>query len=163
MESKKYNEKIIIRDGKLVYGIQLVNDNSKNYITIRSGEIYFTDNWYSSVETFDFNDEAHKIAKEIFIQQLQTDIKSKISELKLLEEVFKSINLQECIGTIIPDSSKILLEAKKDIEAEITKQIKEKVEPIHKNMKQEVEKQIEETVKPIARKRKKKEEEDKHG
>ena len=64
------------------------------------------------------------------MQQLQTDIKTKIGELKLLEEVFKSINLQECIGTVIPDSSKILLEAKKDIEAEVTKQIEEQVKPI---------------------------------
>lgn len=107
----------------------------------RNGEIYFTDSWYSSLEDFEFGNEAHKIAKDIFMQQLQTDIKTKIGELKLLEEVFKSINLQECIGTVIPDSSKILTEAKKDIEAEVTKQ-------------------IEESIKPIARKKKKKAEEE---
>ena len=135
MEGKKYNEKIIIRDGKLAYAIQLLENNKKNYITIRNGEIYFTDSWYSSLEDFDFGNEAHKIAKDIFMQQLQTDIKSKIGELKLLEEVFKSINLQECIGTVIPDSSKILLEAKKDIEAEVTKQIEEQVKPIARTKK----------------------------
>lgn len=124
MEEKKYNEKIIIRDGKLGYAIQLLENNKKNYITIRNGEIYFTDSWYSSLEDFDFGNEAHKIAKDIFMQQLQTDIKTKIGELKLLEEVLKSINLQECIGTVILDSSKIL------IEAEITKQIEEQVKPI---------------------------------
>lgn len=133
---KKYNEKIIIRDGKLGYAIQLNEENRKNFITIRNGEIYFTDSWYSGIEDFNFNDEAHKIAKEIFMQQLQTDIRTKIGELKLLEEVFKSIDLAECIGTVIPDSSKILLEAKQDIKEEVTKQ-------------------IEETVKPIARRRKK--------
>ena len=133
---KKYNEKIIIRDGKLGYAIQLNEENRKNFITIRNGEIYFTDSWYSGIEDFNFNDEAHKIAKEIFMQQLQTDIRTKIGELKLLEEVFKSIDLAECIGTVIPDSSKILLEAKQDIKEEVTKQ-------------------IEETVKPIARKKKK--------
>ena len=69
------------------------------------------------------------------MQQLQTDIKTKIGELKLLEEVFKNINLQECIGTAIPDSSKILLEAKKDIEAEVTKQIEEQVKPIARTKK----------------------------
>ena len=135
MEEKKYNEKIVIRDGKLVYAIQLLDGNNKNYITIRDGKIYFTDSWYSSIENFDFGNEAHKIAKEIFIQQLQTDIKTKIAELKLLEEVFKNINLQECIGTVIPDSSKILLEAKKDIEAEVTKQIEEQVKPIARKKK----------------------------
>ena len=137
MEDKKYNEKIIIRDGKLAYAIQLLENNKKNYITIRNGEIYFTDSWYSSLEDFDFGNEAHKIAKDIFMQQLQTDIKSKIGELKLLEEVFKSINLQECIGTVIPDSSKILLEAKKDIEAEVTKQIEEQVKPIARTKKEQ--------------------------
>lgn len=135
MEEKKYNEKIVIRDGKLVYAIQLLDGNNKNYITIRDGKIYFTDSWYSSIENFDFGNEAHKIAKEIFMQQLQTDIKTKIAELKLLEEVFKNINLQECIGTVIPDSSKILLEAKKDIEAEVTKQIEEQVKPIARKKK----------------------------
>ena len=135
MEENKYNEKIVIRDGKLVYAIQLLDRNNKNYITIRDGKIYFTDSWYSSIENFDFGNEAHKIAKEIFMQQLQTDIKTKIAELKLLEEVFKNINLQECIGTVIPDSSKILLEAKKDIEAEVTKQIEEQVKPIARKKK----------------------------
>ena len=135
MEGKKYNEKIIIRDGKLAYAIQLLENNNKNYITIRDGEIYFIDSWYSSLEDFDFGNEAHKIAKDIFIQQLQTDIKTKIGELKLLEEVFKSINLQECIGTVIPDSSKILIEAKKDIKKEVSKQIEEQIKPIARKKK----------------------------
>lgn len=135
---RKYNEKIIIKDGKVVYAIQLDEKNKKNYITINRGEIYFTDSWYSSLEDFNFNDESHRIAKEIFIQQLQTDIKTKIGELKLLEEVFKSIGLQECIGTVIPDSSKILLEAKKDIQEEVTKQIEESVKPIARKKKKAV-------------------------
>lgn len=132
---RKYNEKIIIRDGKIVYAIQLNEKNNKNFITIRDGKIYFTDSWYSGIEEFNFNDEAHNIAKEIFMQQLQTDIKTKIGELKLLEEVFKSIDLKECIGTVIPDSSKILLEAKKDIKEEVSKQIEEQVKPIARKKK----------------------------
>lgn len=132
---RKYNEKIIIRNGKLQYAIQLNEEKSRNHIIIENGKIYFTDNWYSDAETFNFNDEAHRIAKEIFISQLQTDIKSKIAELKLLEEVFKSINLSECLGTIIPDSSKILIEAKKDIKEEVTKQIEEQVRPIARKKK----------------------------
>lgn len=132
---RKYNEKIIIRDGKIVYAIQLNEKNNKNFITIRDGKIYFIDSWYSEIEEFNFNDEAHKIAKEIFMQQLQTDIKTKIGELKLLEEVFKSIDLKECIGTVIPDSSKILLEAKKNIKDEVSKQIEEQVRPIARTKK----------------------------
>lgn len=132
---RKYNEKIIIRNGKLQYAIQLNEEKSRNHIIIENGKIYFTDNWYSDTETFNFNDDAHRIAKEIFISQLQTDIKSKIAELKLLEEVFKSINLTEFLGTIIPDSSKILIEAKKDIKEEVSKQIEEQVRPIARKKK----------------------------
>lgn len=129
MMIRKYNEKIIIRNGKIQYAIQLNEEKNRNYIIIDNGKIYFTDNWYSKTETFDFNDEAHKIAKEIFVQQLQTDIKSKIAELRLLEEVFKSINLSECLGTIIPDTSRLLLN-KKDVKEEVTKQIEEQIKPI---------------------------------
>lgn len=126
---RKYNEKIIIKSGKLLYAIQLNDKKSRNHIIMENGKVYFTDSWYSDAETFDFNDEAHRIAKEIFISQLQTDIKSKIAELRLLEEVFKSINLSECLGTIIPDSSKLLLN-KEELKEEVTKQIKEQVRPI---------------------------------
>jgi hypothetical protein len=126
---RKYNEKIIIRSGKLQYAIQLDEEKSRNHIIIDNGKIYFTDSWYSDAATFDFNDEAHRIAKEIFISQLQSDIKSKIAELRLLEEVFKSINLSECLGNIIPDTSKLLLK-KEEVKEEITNQIKEQVKPI---------------------------------
>ncbi len=131
---RKYNEKIIIRNGKLQYAIQLNEEKSRNHIIIDNGKVYFTDSWYSDSETFNFNDEAHKISKEIFISQLQTDIKSKIAELKLLEEVFKSINLSECLGTIIPDSSKLLLN-RAEVKEEITKQIEEQVKSIARKKK----------------------------
>ena len=131
---RKYNEKIIIRSGKLQYAIQLDEEKSRNHIIIENGKVYFTDSWYSDAVTFNFNDDAHRIAKEIFITQLQTDIKSKIAELRLLEEVFKSINLSECLGTIIPDSSKLLLN-KAEVKEEITKQIEEQVKPIARKKK----------------------------
>ena len=82
---RKYNEKIIIRSGKLQYAIQLDEEKSRNHIIIENGKVYFTDSWYSDAVTFNFNDDAHRIAKEIFITQLQTDIKSKIAELRLLD------------------------------------------------------------------------------
>ena len=123
---RKYNEKIIIRSGKLQYAIQLDEEKSRNHIIIENGKVYFTDSWYS--------DAAHRIAKEIFISQLQTDIKSKIAELRLLEEVFKSINLSECLETIIPESSKLLLN-KAEVKEEITKQIEEQVKPIARKKK----------------------------
>lgn len=135
---KKYNETMIIRDGRLVYAIQLgekeKNKDNRSFIYIDRGEIHFSNNWFT-VNEFDFNNETHRIAKEIFINQLQTSIKVRVAELKQLESVFGELNLLECIGTIIPDSSKILIEAKKDIQKEVAKQIEEQVRPIARNKK----------------------------
>lgn len=135
---KKYNETMIIRDGKLIYAVQLggkeKNNDNRSFIYIDKGEIYFSSSWFTTSE-FDFNNETHRIAKEIFINQLQTSIKVRVAELKQLESVFRELNLLECIGTIIPDSSKILIEAKKDIQEEVTRQIEEQVRPIARNKK----------------------------
>lgn len=152
---QKYNEKIIINDGKLVYAIQLSENSEKHYILMEHGKVKFGERYITEYAKFDFNEEAHSIAKEIFVSQLQADIKSKIGELKLLEEVFKSINMQECLGTTIPDSSKILLEAKKDIKQEVEKQVEVRVSMAEENLPNLVEEKIEENVKPIARKKEK--------
>jgi hypothetical protein len=140
--NKKYNETMIIRDGKLIYAIQLKDKekdkDNRSFIYIDRGEIYFSSSWFTTNE-FDFNNETHRIAKEIFINQLQTSIKTRVAELKQLESIFKELNLSECIGTIIPDSSKILIEAKKDIQEEVTKQIEEKIKPIARKKKKKIE------------------------
>lgn len=144
---KKYNEKMIVNNGKMIYAISLKEksnqrESDRNYIYIKDGQVYFSDSWYSSAVEFNFNDEAHRIAKEIFVSQLQVDIKRRILELKQLEEIFDSIDLKECISDSIVNNSKILLELKKEV-------IKE--------TKEEVNNAIKEQVKPIARKKPKKE------
>ena len=144
---RKYNEKMIINNWKMIYAISLKEksnqrESDRNYIYIKDGQIYFSDSWYSNAVEFDFNDEAHRIAKEIFVSQLQVDIKRRILELKQLEEIFDSIDLKECISDSIVNNSKILLELKKEV-------IKE--------TKKEVNDAIKEQVKPIARKKPKKE------
>lgn len=144
---RKYNEKMIVNNGKMIYAISLKEksnqrESDRNYIYIKDGQIYFSDSWYSNAVEFDFNDEAHRIAKEIFVSQLQVDIKRRILELKQLEEIFDSIDLKECISDSIVNNSKILLELKKEV-------IKE--------TKKEVNDAIKEQVKPIARKKPKKE------
>lgn len=139
---KKYNEKMITHDGKMVYAISLRDkgnsDSDRNHIIIRNGEIYFSDSWYSGTVEFDFNDNAHKIAKEIFVSQLQVDIKRRIFELKQLEEIFESIGLNECISDSIISNSKILLDLKQEIK---------------KETKQEINNAIESQVRSIARKK----------
>lgn len=144
---RKYNEKMVIRNGKMIYAISLKDKSSqdkedRSHILIENGKVYFSDSWYSSAIEFNFNDEAHRIAKEIFISQLQVDIKRRILELKQLEEIFDDIGLKECISDSIVNNSKIFLELK---------------EQVINETKNEINNAIEEQVKPIARKKPKKE------
>ena len=152
---KKFNETMIVRGGKLTYAINLnqnTRGNKDTYIYMDDGKIYFNqDSWYSSNE-FDFNNETHKIAKEIFINQLQTDIKTRILELKQLQEIFNELNLSECLEDIIPTSAKML----EDVKKEFYQTLDNKVIDINKSLQKKVEQEINENIKPIARKRKKK-------
>lgn len=148
---KKYNEKMIVRDGKLIYAISLSDKNDKNsnrtHILIDNGKVYFSNSWYSDSLEFNFNDDAHKIAKEIFVSQLQVDIKRRILELKQLEEVFNDIGLKECLGNAIYDNSQRILEMKKEIKKDLRKDIKK----IEDKIEEKTVEVIEEKVRPIAR------------
>lgn len=157
---KKYNEKMIIRNGNMIYAISLKDKNDKNsdrsHILIDNGKVYFSDNWYSGSVEYDFNDEAHKIAKEIFVSQLQTDIKKRILELKQLEEIFNEMGLKECLGNAIYDNSKRILEMKKEIKKDLRKDIKQ----IEGKIEEKTIEVIEENIRPIViKKRNKKESE----
>lgn len=152
---KKYNEKMVVRNGKMIYAISLKdkNDSSSNrsHILIENGKVYFSDNWYSNSIEYDFNDDAHKIAKEIFVSQLQVDIKRRILELKQLEEIFNDLGLKECLGNAIYDNSQRILEMKKEIKKDLRKDIKN----IENKIEEKTVEVIEENVIPIARKKKK--------
>lgn len=149
----KYNETMIIRNDKLIYAISLVdkaksNNRSTSYIYTHNGKVVFADGWIELHE-FDFNNESHQLAKEIFITELQTDIKRRILELKQLQSVFAELNLSECFGSVLVDNTKLLLEVKNEV-AKVAK-------------KEDVEAAIVESVAPIAlsnsaKKRKKKSE-----
>lgn len=148
---KKYNETMIIRYGKLIYAISLkdkttnVSGNRSTYIYMDNGKVSFANDWMERYE-FDFNNENHQIAKEIFITELQTDIKRRILELKQLQSVFSELNLKECFGTVLEDNTKLLLDVKEEV-AKVSNTIVEKVEDA-----------IRDTVKPIALKKKEVEE-----
>lgn len=138
--SKKYNETMIIRCGKLLYAVSL-NDKTKEekpscYIFMENGKVNFADSVFG-IRSFDFNNENHQIAKEIFITELQTDIKRRILELKQLQSVFEELNLKECFGSVFEDNTKLVLEVKQEVE-KIGKTVKEA---------------IKDTVKPIALKK----------
>lgn len=159
---KKYNEKLVIHNGKMVYAISLSDksnkgsSSSRSHILIQNGKVYFSDSWFSDAVEFDFNDEAHKIAKEIFVSQLQVDIQRRILELKQLEEIFNDLNLKECLGNVIYDNSQRILEMKK----EITKSLKEDIKKIEDKIEEKAIEVVEENVRPIAIKPKKTKRED---
>ena len=133
--NKGYNENMIIRNGKLIYAISLKEKSKQNvdnsYICMEDGKIRFIDSVFRTTE-FDFNDENHKIAKEIFITELQTDIKRRILELKQLQSIFSELNLQDCFGSVIEDNTKILLEVKEEVE-KISDNMKCDVEDVVRN------------------------------
>ena len=143
----KHNEKMVIQNGKLVYAISLGDkaDESNNktaYIYSQNGEVRFADGWFSRHE-FDFTNESHQIAKEIFITELQADIKRRILELKQLQSVFAELNLRECFGSILEDNTKLLLEVKNEVAA-VTKAVENTA------TKEDVEAAIVDSVAPVA-------------
>ena len=144
----KYNEKMIIRGGKMVYAISLedkANETGRNntaYIYTQNGEVHFADGWIERHE-FDFTNESHQLAKEIFITELQADIKRRILELKQLQSVFAELNLSECFGTVLEDNTKLLLEVKQEVAA-VTKAVGNAA------TKEDVEAAIVESVTPVA-------------
>lgn len=144
MNEKKYNETMIIRNGQLIYAISLkdktAEDKCSCYIYIDNGKVHFTDSVFRLIE-FDFNNENHQIAKEIFITQLQTDIKRRILELKQLQSIFSELNLRECFGSVLEDNTKLLLE------------VKQEVAKISDTVKEDMKEAIKDTVKPIALKK----------
>lgn len=153
---RKYNEKMIVRNGKMIYAISLDDKNENNsgrtHILIENGKVYFSDNWYSNSVEFNFNEEAHKIAKEIFVSQLQVDIKRRVLELKQLEEIFTDLNLKECFGNALTDNTKRLLELENKID-EIKVDVDKEVKKVKKDTLKIVDNAIEEQVRPIARKK----------
>jgi len=107
-------EAIKVSNGKCIYCVKYVQGDNKLFLYIRDGEIYFESNEYgfSSYPTFNINNESHKLAKEIFTQQLKVDIRRKVLELKQLESILNEMGLQ---GLIEDDLEKggILLRAKR--------------------------------------------------
>ena len=144
----KYNEKMIIRNGKLIYAVSLgdkasgTNRENTAYIYTQNGRVEFADGWMERHE-FDFTNESHQLAKEIFITELQADIKRRILELKQLQSVFAELNLSECFGSVLEDNTKLLLEVKQEVAA-VTKAVENAA------TREDVEAAIVDSVAPVA-------------
>lgn len=174
-------EIIIARNGRPLFAVRIDTEgygNDANYVYIENGDIKFSSSWCNSIIPFSIGNESHRIAKEIFTVGLQAAVKTKVMELKQLESIFKDIHLDECLGNVLVDNTKLLLEVNNNFEkktqeiVEVTeRQIKkaiiettnkvdkavEKMEEVSvsgERMKEIVTDSITETVKPIAVKKK---------
>jgi hypothetical protein len=178
----KTREIMIARNGKPLFAVRIDNmedGSNANYVYVENGDIQFSSSWLSSIVPFSVGNESHNIAKEIFTVGLQAAVKTKVMELKQLESILKDINLAECLGNVLIDNTKLLLEVNNNFEkktqeiVEITeKQMKkaaeettntvnkaiEKIEEVAVNgdeIKDIVKSSIVETIKPIAVRKKK--------
>ena len=124
--SKKIEETIVIRNNKMVYAIRLNSkldgegsriENRNPYIIVEDGKIKYIDSLYGSKSEFNFADEVHVVAKEIFISCLKTAIKEEILQLKQLELVLQEMGLTECIGNTLEESATFLQRVKTFITA----------------------------------------------
>ena len=174
----KIKEAVKVNNGKLVYVVQLTTDSGNEKL-----QLYYDDSNYNTrgirfdsnewnfrnYNVFDLRSEGHRIAKEIFLTHLQTEIKTKILELKQLELVLDELGLVGVIRKTIAENATMLLDVKEEIIEEtikatdkiIEKQASKKVlKELEKNKKETekiIDAKIEEQVRPIARKKPKKE------
>ena len=119
--SKKIEETIVIRNEKMSYAVRLCSklegegsrlENRNPYMVVEDGKIKYLDNLYGNKSEFNFNDEVHAVAKEIFISGLRTAIKEEILRLKQLELVLNEMGLTECIGNTLEESATFLQRVK---------------------------------------------------
>lgn len=170
-------EIMIARNGKPLFAVRIDNmekNRDANYVYIENGDIQFSSSWLSSIVPFQVGNESHKLAKEIFTVGLQAAVKTKVMELKQLESILKDINLAECLGNVLVDNTKLLLEVNSNFEKktqeivditenqmkkavnETTNTVKKAIEKIEEvavngeEIKDIVKESIIETVKPIA-------------
>lgn len=110
MNNMNIKETIKTSEGKLKYCLQVEQGEAKLQIYIRNGEIYFESCNYgfNSYPTFDFNNESHVIAKEVFVTSLKADVKNRCLELKQLESILDQLGLKDVISEEIQKGSFLL-------------------------------------------------------
>lgn len=108
--NQKIKETIRSYDGKLSYCLQVEQGDAKMQIYMKDGEIYFESCRYSfdNYPTFDFNNEAHQLAKNVFVNSLKTDVQNKILQLKQLEVILNQIGLKDVISEDIQKGGLLL-------------------------------------------------------
>lgn len=148
MIKQTVKETMIVNNGKMKYCVVLEQEENKVCIYINSSnELHFETNRYFNFIQFELNNEVHKIAKEMFLTHLQTEVKARLLELKQLELILDDLGLIGIIRKTLVDNGSLLIDQKDDI-------VREAVEKSTDLIKQEAEKIIDERVIGIAKKKK---------
>lgn len=167
MKDIETREIMINKNGKPLFAVRIDSGNERgdaNYVFVQNGEVRFDSSWLNSIVPYSLSNESHVLAKEIFTIGLQAAVKTKIYELKQLEAILKDLNLSECLGNVMVDNTKLLLQVNENL----TNVKKEIVEANETNLREITSKvvsredvleatteAIEKTVRPIVRSRKK--------
>lgn len=91
-------EAVKIMNGKPIYVVQVSqgeDNKDRMQIYIKNGDVYFESGGYgwNDNSVYSVSDEAHALAKEMFLSSLQVAIKNRILELKQLESILDDIGL----------------------------------------------------------------------
>lgn len=167
MKNIETREIMINKNGKPLFAVRIDSGNERgdaNYVFVQNGEVRFDSSWLNSIVPYSLSNESHVLAKEIFTIGLQAAVKTKIYELKQLEAILKDLNLSECLGNVMVDNTKLLLQVNENL----TNVKNEIVEANETNLREITSKvvsredvleatteAIENTVKPIVRKKRK--------
>lgn len=158
-------EIMINRNGKPLFAVRIDNGESSNanYVYVENGDIKFSSSWMDSIIPYSLSNESHRLAKEIFTIGLQAAIKTKVYELKQIESILTDLNLTDCLGNVLIDNTKLLLEVNENINKktqviiDATDKAVEKVSEVavsKEDVIDAVETAIVDTVKPIVVKKK---------
>ena len=109
-------EAMIVDDGKMKYCVILKQSESEVNLYINSrNELHFESNRYFNHVNFELGNDVHKIAKEMFLTHLQTEVKSRLLELKQLEMILDELGLIGIIRKTLVDNGSLLIDQKDDI------------------------------------------------
>lgn len=102
--TQKIIEGIKVRDGKPIYVVATEtegNDGRQNrmQLYIRNGDVYFESSGYGWGDNliFDVSDEAHAMAKEMFVSSVHTAIKNRLLELRQLDVLLSDLGMKDLI------------------------------------------------------------------
>lgn len=164
MNNQTIKETMIVNGGKMKYCVMLEQEKNKVCIYVNSNnELHFETNRYFDFIQFELNNEVHKIAKEMFLTHLQTEVKTRLLELKQLELILDELGLIGVIRKTLIDNGSLLIDQKDDIVKETIERSSELIKQSEKKINKKTidiateaaTKVVDETVINIAKKKKK--------